>query len=489
MPPAPPRAAVRRVGGRAVGGALLVAALGPACDRPCVGVGCAEDFAVALVTVQQGGPTLRGVQRSPLDAWGGVEGTIALGPDWSLLIGDGVLLAGVPAEGAVRAYPLSAGAWVPAEEAAGSLRDGSAVAAFGSAIDRLADIDGDGVDELIVGAPEGTASADGRREGRVHVISGGVSGFGAAEPVAERSLATLVGAGVGDGLGGVVAGCGDLDGDGVPDVAVAGPLADGALPLVGRVAVLPGASRGTVDAATLRHSWTGVSVGERAGTALACQHDLTGDGLADLVVGAPFADGVQEAEGALYILAGGALPVAGALSLRARLVRAGLGAQFWFGWSVATGDLDGDGRAELVAGAPGAFDGRGLVLVWPGDRAADGDAALAPIRIFGEQPGDGFGSTVAVADLDGDGFGDLAVGAPRRNPSPDAAAQSFDAGALYLFAGAAGLRSFRPTLDASAADTILEDPQQYLRTGRRAAAGDLDGDGIDELALLHRSSP
>jgi len=470
-------------------GLLGLVALAPACERPCIGVGCAEDFAVALVTVQQGGPALRGADRSPLDAWAGVEGTIALGPDWALLAGDGVLLAGVPAEGAVRAFRLADGRWAAADGAEGTLRDSAATGAFGAAIDRLADIDGDGLDELIVGAPEAAASADGRREGRVDVVSGGVGGFGVAEPAAERGLVSLRGAGVGDGLGGVVAGCGDLDGDAIPDVAVAGPLADGALPLVGRVVVLSGAARGVVDAAALRHSWSGVSVGERAGAALACRHDLTGDGVADLVVGAPFADGVQEAEGALYLLPGGALPVAGALSLRARLLRPGLGAQFWFGWSVATGDLDGDGRAELVAGAPGAFDGRGLVLVWPGADAADPATALAPIRLFGEQAGDGFGSTVAIADLDGDAFGDLIIGAPRRNPSPEAAAQSFDAGALYVFAGAAGLASFRPTLDAGAADTILEDPQQYLRTGRRVATGDLDGDGIAELALLHRSSP
>ena len=111
------------------------------------------------------------------------------------------------------------------------------------------------------------------------------------------------------------------------------------------------------------------------------------------------------------------------------------------------------------------------------------------VRLYGAAPGDGFGRSVSIADLDGDGISDLIVGAPRRNPSPRENPDYFDSGAVYVFRGSQDLRTWRPILTADDADARWAQPRQYLRTGSRIASGDVDGDGASEIALVHRFAP
>ena len=205
--------------------------------------------------------------------------------------------------------------------------------------------------------------------------------------------------------------------------------------------------------------------------------------MSDIVVGAPFADGDQEAEGAIYVLSGADLPGPTTLAEAATRVLRGLGEQHWAGWSVATGDLDGDGRDDLVAGAPGADDGAGMVLVWRGTSLLTTRDGFPEVRLYGADAGDGFGRSVAIADLDGDGIEDLLVGAPRRNPSPKDNPDYFDSGAVYVFRGADDLQTWRPVLSADDTDARWAQAGRFLRTGSRITTGDLDGDGADEVAL------
>jgi hypothetical protein len=232
----------------------------------------------------------------------------------------------------------------------------------------------------------------------------------------------------------------------------------------------------------------GSSLGAVAGSALDCTHDATGDGLADLWIGAPYANGTFSGEGAVYLVPGGTKGPGpgGDLETIAAATLRGESAEAWLGSSIATGVFDGD--VALAVGAPGASGSgesatsTGEVLVWRG-----GDFGKSPaLRIRGEEDGDRFGETVAFGDVDGDGFDDLLVGAPHHNPDSENADSAFQSGALYVFRGAKDLPA---TLVAADADLKVVEAAQYLRTGDRLAVGDYDADGLTDVVIVNRYDP
>jgi hypothetical protein len=170
----------------------------------------------------------------------------------------------------------------------------------------------------------------------------------------------------------------------------------------------------------------GEAAGDLFGASLAGLGDFDGDGFGDLAVGAPArSSGV----GALYLFRGGAAP-----SNNAALTIAGAAPGELFGSAVvALSDIDGDGRTDYAAGAPGAASGLGVVRVFrtgtPLVVLNDPVASSA----YGERPR--FGSVLAAGlDLNGDGRGDLVVGAP---------GASMSQGAAYVYRGSG--TSFDPT--------------------------------------------
>ncbi len=470
------------------------AALVPSgCDPTCEGAACASDFSAAFVGVTRAEEALEGEAVSPLDATWRVDGSQALGPEWSVLLDAGRVVVGSPADSSVRALALGDPGTLSADAADVTVASADPDIAFGATVARIGDLDGDGVGELAVGAPQDARSSLFRHDGAVWVVPGAsLEGVGTVT-ADDVALISIVGDDQGGELGRVVQACGDVDADGAADLAIAAPLDSSRDTLAGRVVIVTAAQLGLRDGRTsvslLPHRYTGVGVGARAGTSIACSSDLDGDGAADIVVGAPFADGDREADGALYVLSGLALPEATTLDVASTLTLRGLGEEHWLGWSVATGDLDGDGLDELVAGAPGAFEGMGVVHVWRGTTIATGATDFPDIRVFGLEAGDGVGRAVHIDDLDGDGFADLLIGAPRRNPSVRDRAAAFDSGALYVFRGAAELSTWRPVMIVEDADAVLEEAQQFLRTGKRITTGDVDGDGRAEIGLVHRFDP
>jgi hypothetical protein len=301
---------------------------------------------------------------------------------------------------------------------------------------------GDDVAAVLVGATGNDAGGGGG--GRVYLLRGpfapGVSSLGDA-------YATFTGAGAassvrthgestgGDGLGDAIAAPGDLDGDGVDDLALGASGADDGGADSGVVWVLRGpVSAGDHDASMADARRVGAGNGAYAGGALAGGGDLDGDGLADLLVAA---DGVSG--GRIYVLLGpvsdGDAPLDDALPALVGDAEGDLA-----GWSVAiTGDTDGDMLPDVLIGAPGsdaggedASDGGVVYLVTdaatPGVRAL-GDAARA--LFAAEAPGDAAGRAVSGAgDVDGDGVGDLLAGAQYNQ------AGGVFAGQAYLVLGA-----------------------------------------------------
>jgi len=470
---------------------LVAALLGPlllsGCPGECTGVGCAESYSAALIGVHPGhDPLPRSTNGlSPLLGPFFVDGTASQGPNWDLVVRTGTLIVGVPAADQVRLY---------AEADAGlssvALRGDRAGDAFGAGIAALPDLDLDGVQTLAVSAPLTDRDDTTRDNGAVYLFDDPLLRAGEPALTASDAPLTLRGRSAGGRFGEVLAGCGDMSGDGAPELAIGAPVDDGEDDLAGTVTLVlsEALDRREIDADTLPTRWSGQRLGAHFGAALSCAADLTGDGLADLLVAAPF-DGVEhDGEGVVTLLPGGALPPEGRLDPTQVAYFAGRSANQWLGWSMATGDLDGDGRAEIALGAPGADNGRGAVSIWRiDDLPAVGPVGFPAVRILGIDEGDAAGTAVAIADLDGDGFDELLIGAPKRNPTLDQDPAAFESGALYIFRGSAGLSTLRPVLSAEEADLVYETEQAFLRTGKLIRVGDFDGDSLADLVLLHQN--
>jgi len=271
--------------------------------------------------------------------------------------------------------------------------------------------------------------------------------------------------------------CADLNGDQRADLVVGAPLDDGGGADAGAVYVFFGpfsASATPRLSSTASAVFRGQSAGDHFGAAIALG-DVNGDTLPDLVVGAPSNDqGAQDA-GAVYVFRGrtgfASLPATGA---DVRLT--GTNGPDAFGAAVGTGDVDGDGRGDLLVGAPqrGASGGSsGAAFVFRGGPAlAGGSANLAQIVISGDS-GDRFGSAILAADVDGDDIGDLCVCASEADRTADLS------GSVFVYRGGAGLRSGATTT----AQSILDAEAAGDRLGTSIAAGDADGDGRADLLI------
>lgn len=309
-----------------------------------------------------------------------------------------------------RAYVyLSAGlVGIPTGSPPSAVIDGDpAGGRLGGAI-TLADIDGDGDDDTVVGGTD-RASIFLSRPGQL-----------GARSVADVVLTVATGSSFGSSLA-----AGDLTGDGRADLVVGAGLGNTAFGFVYifHAEHLTNPFR-SADLADTVHSDLVVNSG--FGLTLAAG-DVTGDGLADVLVGAPITGGLA-GKAYLFHSAGDAGIPAAALP---SAVLEGL-AFGEMGWSLAIGDTNGDGFGDIVTGSVGgrthAFHSRGA--------AGIANATTAAAETVLVHDGTRFGTSVAVADVNGDAHGDIVVGDP----------SAFDTGAVHVFhaAAAVGVQSQSP---------------------------------------------
>ncbi len=323
---------------------------------------------------------------------------------------------------------------------------------FGAAAASAGDVNGDGYDDVIVGAPNNDTAAP--NAGRAYVYFGGLT----PDPIADM---IVTGVGSGDLFGTAVASAGDVNGDGYDDVLVGALLNDAGGADAGRAYLYFGGR--TVDT-TADLLVTGVT-GEVLGCAVSSAGDVNGDGFADMLIGAYGSMIGNLPAGRAYVYFGGATPNA-----VADLTLTGSSLDTYFGTSVASaGDVDGDGFDDMIVGALGpGLAGTGRAYVFLGGPGAD---ARADLTLDAAAAADLFGNSVASAgDVNADGFADVIVGAPGND------AGGAEAGRAYVYYGGRGA-------DAQP-DIVLTGAAAFDSYGWSvASAGDVDGDGFDDLIV------
>ncbi len=351
--------------------------------------------------------------------------------------------------------------------ASAAVMRGSYDSGAGGALAGVGDTDGDGYDDVLVGASG--VNTGGVNTGAAYLLRGPLSG----EIDLRNADVALYGENTSDRAGCAVSGAGDVDGDGLADLLVGARsvgATDGAAYLV--LGTVSG-DQVLVDASLAKY--TG-SNGEACGYSLAGVGDADGDGLDDLLVGAPYNSVAASYAGAAYLVRGGT--VAGSMLFAAQAELLGERLSDRAGDAVAgAGDVDGDGRPDLLVGAcledaGGSSAGAAYLVLSPVTGSIS--LAAAEAKLMGHTTTDYAGDEVAGAgDVDGDGYDDLLVGAPYEDTAGDGA------GAAYLvFGPVSGM------LDLSETDLMFTGEVSGDNAGGAVAgAGDVNGDGYDDLLV------
>jgi len=376
----------------------------------------------------------------------------------------------------------------------------------GAAVSTVGDVNGDGFDDVIVGAHG--ADLGGTSSGSSYVVFGHANGFAPALDLSALNGTNgfrLDGVSIKDYSGRAVGTAGDLNGDGFDDLIIGAAGTDQAGTDSGSSYVVFGKASGFSASMSLSalngtngFRIDGAVAADSFGRSVGAAGDVNGDGLDDLIVGAPYADGSGTySSGASYIVFGRVGAFAATLNVSTLNGADGFRLQGtstadFSGYSVcAAGDVNGDGFDDMIVGARGtnfSDTGSGSAYVVFGRPAFGAAVQLSGLngsngfRIDGLRAHDYTGWSVANAgDVNGDGFSDVLVSA-RGFDLPGAG----EAGATFVVFGRAG--GFAPVIDVGTLDG---------NTGFRvdgaagsdqigisvSAAGDVNGDGFDDLIV------
>ena len=272
---------------------------------------------------------------------------------------------------------------------------------LGEQVATAGDVNGDGFSDVIVGVPlYDNGQTD---EGRAYVFYGSAAGV---SPTPDWTMEVNQASAQ---YGYAVATAGDVNGDGFSDVIVGAPLYDSGLTDQGRATVYYGSAGGLP--ATHNWQYTPFQAGARAGSAVGTAGDANCDGYSDVIVGVPYFNNVESDEGLAVVFDGSASGLVTTASWTAE----GGQVAAEFGHAVGTaGDVNGDGCSDVIVGAPShdvlsVNNGRAYSFLG----SASGVLAVPSWIADGYWSNALFGSSVATAgDVNGDGYADVVVGAP-----------------------------------------------------------------------------